>query len=438
MDSDTRWRNNGGVYFGYGTGRTEGAPPTLADERRLHYVGDRHLITVGPNGSGKSRRLLLPNLADLTEWSVLVVDPKGDLAEMTRLRRERANNKIVVLNPFGVNGLKSDGYNPLSVLDPDDEEFPDDAMGLAESLIRVEGREPHFSQSAQDLICALIMYAKVVLGDRASLLDVREMLAQRASALRDMISDRYVEFRGRPIMGMIEVGEKNDYPELVAKASRFADIGPENRELSSVISTALTQTRWLDSRPVKRDLAGASFDFGEMKERPWTVYLILPARRLVTHSTWLRLMITSVLQPLMKDTRKAKVPVLLMLDEFAQLGHLPSIEQNIGLMRGYGVKLWTVLQDLSQAKHIYGERWESFTSNAGVIQSFAPQDVFTAEYLSKLTDEVMPSKTLRHMSEGFGIILSHKLEGTLQAYAPYPSELKSLDDVMALDPARAQ
>jgi hypothetical protein len=42
---------------------------------------------------------------------------------------------------------------------------------------------------------------------------------------------------------------------------------------------------------------------------------------------------------------------------------------------GYGIKLWTLWQDLSQVKSIYGERWESFFSNAGLLQSFATQDV---------------------------------------------------------------
>ena len=60
-----------------------------------------------------------------------------------------------------------------------------------------------------------------------------------------------------------------------------------------------------------------------MKEELTTVYLILPARRLGTHSTRLCLMIASVVRPLMIDTRKPKVPALFMLDEFAQLGHLP-------------------------------------------------------------------------------------------------------------------
>jgi type IV secretion system protein VirD4 len=123
-----------------------------------------------------------------------------------------------------------------------------------------------------------------------------------------------------------------------------------------------------------------------MKNRPMTVYLILPPRYLETHATWLRLMLTAILIPLLRTTG-GDVPVLFMLDEFAQLGRLEVIERNMALMRGYGVKLWTIFQDLAQAKDIYERRWESFISNAGVRHVFAPQDVTTQEYFSKLSGQ---------------------------------------------------
>ena len=93
-----------------------------------------------------------------------------------------------------------------------------------------------------------------------------------------------------------------------------------------------------------------------------------------------------MLAPLIRTTG-GRVPVLFMLDEFAQLGRLEVIERNMALMRGYGIKLWPVFQDLAQAQDIYEKRWESFISNAGVLQTFAPQDVTTREYLSKLSGQ---------------------------------------------------
>ena len=140
------WATDDGVYFGYACDHSEGKPPVFDQRMVLPYVGDRHIVTLGPNGSGKSRRLLLPNLARLPNWSILVVDPKGDLATMTASYRANRGNKIVMLNPFNVLGLGSNGFNPVAALDPKSDDFPDDALGLAEALVRVQGQEPHWSE----------------------------------------------------------------------------------------------------------------------------------------------------------------------------------------------------------------------------------------------------------------------------------------------------
>ncbi len=53
-------------------------------------------------------------------------------------------------------------------------------------------------------------------------------------------------------------------------------------------------------------------------------------------------MATSILLPLLRSVEAAPVPALLMLDEFAQLGHMEVIQDNYALLRGFAVKLWTV------------------------------------------------------------------------------------------------
>jgi type IV secretion system protein VirD4 len=434
------WETNGGVYFGYGCDATEGVPPRRTRERQLRYTDDRHIVSVGPNGSGKSYRLLYHNLMELTAWSMVVIDPKGDLYRDTAKHRAEQGGTIIRLDPFGA---ASEGFNPVAALDPASDDFPDDALSLAEALIRVEGDDPHWSSSAQEFVAALIMYVRLVVPN-ASLKDVRALLGQRAENLRSMVLEESIEYDGRTIPGMEAAAIIHGCDELTSKCSRFADFDANNKEFAGIVSVALTQTRWLDSKPVKTDLTKGRFDFSLLKEKPVTVYLVLPARRLRTHSTWFRLMITSILQPLMKDTGLSSVPVLMMLDEFAQLGHMPEIEQNMAMMRGYGIKLWVVLQDAVQAEAIYGKRWESFVANAGILQSFAPRDMTTAQYLSKLTGQttrhplgggtgpnaqfstgqtgvpLMSPQDLMNMDEGFSVLFSNLLKGVTRHYLPYP------------------
>ena len=61
--------------------------------------------------------------------------------------------------------------------------------------------------------------------------------------------------------------------------------------------------------------------------------------------------------------------------------NLPSAR--VGLMAGYGLQLWPILQDIHQLRNLYGKSAGTFLSNAGVLQAFGVNDYETADMLSK-------------------------------------------------------
>ena len=74
------------------------------------------------------------------------------------------------------------------------------------------------------------------------------------------------------------------------------------------------------------------------------------------------------------------------MDEFSTLRRSETVREALPRLPGYGVQFWPLVQDFNQLKILYDAGWETFVSNAGVIQFFggAP-DVFTADYLSRMT-----------------------------------------------------
>lgn len=492
------WKINNGVYLGYGIDDA-GAERRLGES--LTYTGDRHICLIGNSGAGKSRRWLVPNLAKLTGWSILVIDPKGELVQMCAPHRAAAGSENIVFDPFGLSGSTSTGLNHLTSLEPASDTFPDDAAEQAEALIQVSRRDnPHWGESAQDFITGLAMYTRLIIPG-GSYADVRALLTLPDERLRALVmggadltpatrhewqqsrGDKETEkafdeahpgynppfeYRGKLLPGMIAAGIIHNWEEIGHKAQRFAAITPESREMHSILSTGITQTRLLDSRAIKRELAGGGPSFREMKQRPMTVWLVLPDRRLGTHARWLRLTLTLAIQALMSDTRPGRVPVGIICDDAAALGHLPILERTVAQLRGYGIKLITIWQDLAQLKHIYGDRWETFIGNSGVLQSFSAQDVVTAQYLSDrsgMTTEQAEARNIslnlhkkhsystsstrspfqkplllpqdiRNMEDGETVIYSDRLKGAARAYLPFPSELRGFDDICARDPAR--
>jgi type IV secretion system protein VirD4 len=395
-----------------------------AGGRRIYQDG-RHAIVFGPSGTGKTTRLLMVNLLSdcLADRSVIVIDPKGELAAVTAKHRHGLrDHQVKILDPFGKlhetikdssahrylvdNDLTvSAGFNPLAALDPGSKENPnpnfyDDAAAIGEALIKIEGNDPHWSQSAQGLITGLVMWEKVRKkepGDVASLENVRKLLTEADEWGPAIGKD------GKPAIGADGKPEEEQVKGLAATARRMVESGfyaiaslagrftRRTDELASIQSTADTQTRWLLSSRIQEDLKKRpGVDFSTVKATPTTVYVILPAERLRTHSVWLRLVIVSALRALY---RPRGIPTVILIDEMAALGHLGPLEDAFGLVRGYGVQIVGYLQDLGQLKALYSERYESFMANAGVVQGLTPNDLTTADWMSRRSGETtLPAK----------------------------------------------
>jgi type IV secretion system protein VirD4 len=398
----------------------------------MAYGGERNAIIFGPNGSGKGTRLLVPNLLQCRDRSIFVVDPKGELAAITAPFR-RTLGPVIIINPFGVmtelpgfEDLKSCGYNPLARLDPRLPSFNSDAALLAEALVMIEGKDPHWDRSAQALIAALIMF--VVMEARQMLTPETMALAgvdtvfsgpptvptmARVRELLCMASEEPAarnDFRGAGIPALALAMMKTGLAGLRNKAAQFTEW---TNEIRSIASAAKIQTEAFDDDEIAADLAKDGFRFQELKARPTTVYLILPPEMMDRHAKWLRLLIASAFQSLMKPRKPGEPRVLFILDEFAALGHMKIIETVWALVRGYGIQILPVFQDLTQLKDIYGQRWETFVGMAGAIVSFAPNDLTTAEWLSERAGETTRNVTSQSSSysENKGKSFSWHMQG---------------------------
>src|SRR5690606_36740723 len=118
--------------------------------------------------------------------------------------------------------------------------------------------------------------------------------------------------------------------------------------------------------------------FTDLKAEKMSVYLVLPSDRLNSHGPWLRLLLQHALAMNARNIEQMpEKSTLFILDEMPALGKLSMVEQAFGLMAGYGMQLHGVVQDASQLKRIYGDGWETFVSNAGVVQYFGSRDRMT-------------------------------------------------------------
>jgi type IV secretion system protein VirD4 len=183
---------------------------------------------------------------------------------------------------------------------------------------------------------------------------------------------------------------------LAAIGNRF--LGTPQTERGSVFSTASVQTDFLDSLPLRKISVRSDFHLADLRsERPTTIFLCLPVGRMESHYRWLRLIVQMACITLerMGTYPRDRAPILYLMEEFATLGHMEIMERAAAYFPGFGIKLWAVLQDATQLKRYYGNSWETFLGNAGLIQCFANGDEETLGYIARRLAKLIAPFELR-------------------------------------------
>ena len=336
----------------------------------MRYDGPAHLLTMAPTRTGKGVGTIIPNLLT-ADRSVICIDPKGENAKIAGRARQKFG-PVHVLDPFGVTGIRSAAFNPLDTLDPSSLDVAEDASTLADALVFDEpgmAGEAHWNEEAKALIAGLLLKIVAVESPgRRHLGTLREYLTAAPETFAALLK---------------RMQDSDEAGGLIARAAN-RHLGKSDREAAGVLSAAQRHTHFLDSPRMTAVLNRSDFRFADLKHGNVTVFLVLPPDRLSTYSRWLRLLVSQSLLDMARDPAKPPVPVLYLLDEFAALGHLAPVERAMGLMAGYGVQLWPILQDVHQLRATYGQRAGTFLSNAGVLQVFGVNDHDSARLVSDL------------------------------------------------------
>jgi type IV secretion system protein VirD4 len=371
------------------------------------YRDDRHIVTVAGSRAGKGYTCIVPNLR---RWpgSCVVLDPKGENATLTAaIRAEIAGHSVAVLDPHGAADLPDSlrvSFNPLDLIDAESDDAIDLAAAIGDAIMigSGDGKDVHWTESGRQIFEGVLLHvAATETGERRSLVRVRQLLTQgdreAAERLNADLGDEppYSSFDALwHVMANSEAAHEAVRDVIAGAARSITDMGENER--GSVLSTARRNTKFIDSPWMRRCLQGSghglALDIDRLKSDPGglTLFVCLPARFLPTHARFMRLVLNLIFYRMEAQGLTQPAcghPVLMVLDEAAALGRMEAVEKAAGLMAGFGVKLWTILQDLGQLKRHYKESWETFLGNAGILQFFANSDMTTLEWLSKRLGE---------------------------------------------------
>lgn len=391
------WRYEAGKVF---LGTCEGQPIGIRD--------NRHMLTVAGSRAGKGTSAIVPNLL-LYPGSVLVLDPKGENATLTAERRGQGrqipaggmDHDVFVIDPFGVADVPDEyraGFNPLQDLDPQSDNFIDECDAIADALVIQEGKgdNAYFYDAARLVLRGYIAWvaAHGDIEDR-SLNEVKRLLflpkVEVTEANFEEIAELFAQVPDvndpkllfNQLNALMMGDEDFAYGVPFQAASMLASL--DGRVFGSIMATIQNQIAFLSSPPMIETFSGDGRmpDLAAWKHGGQSVYLCLPAGRLHRHSRFFRLFINRLMNAIEADESVPDTPALMILDEMHVLGHMKALETAAGLIAGFGVRIWSIWQDLAQLKDIYGNRWETFLGNASVFQTFGLNDMSSLEYISK-------------------------------------------------------
>lgn len=396
-----------------------------------HPVGVQdqgHIAVVAKTRSGKGTGLIVPNLV---RWrgSVVVIDPKGENAILSARRRGNGSayckglgQGVHILDPFGEVSTREDSFrdlkaslNPLDMLSAENPESVDDAARIADSLIDSDSSsaDPFWNESAQSLIKATILH--LVTSDDfkpsdRNLLTVRDLILEGYAELRALLADN-MDGGDTPTAYalLFRAMRKNPafYGEIAKAGERFARMEHNSpRMLESVAQVACTNLDFMASEAMQRLLQTSSFSIADLKRDPRgvSIYLCLPQRFMGTHFRFLRMMVTLIIAEMerVRQQSRSGQPVLMVLDEFAALRRMRTIEHAAAQIAGFGVRLMFVVQTLGQIKEIYQENWQTLLGNCTTKIFFCNDDPFTREMVSKLIGDVEVVRRTRSLSQSHG------------------------------------
>ena len=359
-----------------------------------------HILTVAGTRGGKGTNLIIPNLLGASDYqgSWVVIDPKGENAAITKRFQLERGQKVVILNPWGLLADElgpAQRYNPLDILaDKSNVNLVDDIQMIAEMIVPIDknDKDKFFTDNARSIVAGLLLHLVLIqepvtgmtpIGqtpyqddeDRAG----REMPPATLKTLWQWV--RLADEEWMNLIADMQVNDDKKYGNTVKQASLEIQklMAAGDRTWGTIIAVVLQCTDFIKS-PALQESLKSGFDPKELSDGKTTLYVIIPADKLQSHSRWLRLVSTTTMRAVVRKPNKR---VCFLLDEFSALGYLPEIEVALSTYAGFEITVWPILQSLIQLQAHYKDTWETFIGNSTIRQFFSVNDNFTADYVSK-------------------------------------------------------
>lgn len=350
------------------------------------------VIVIAPTQTGKTTGLAIPALL---EWNgpVVATSIKTDLVADTHGRR-RQLGEVAVFDPTGVTGLRRAFWTPLASCGS-----WEGARATAERLCAV-AKPGHGVADGDFWTAAAARYLAPLL------------YAAACAELEIVDVVRWVDDgnRDRPTEILAGLTFDDTKEERVAAQAALAILNGifegDDRLRSSLAATAGIALNAYGDPTVSAQVAGPVIDPGWLLSGSNTTYLCATA----TGQERLRPLFVALLDEIIDHVyavaastgKPIDPPLLIVLDEAANIAPLPRVDQLAATGAGQGIQLVTVVQDLAQLEQRWGKKSDTIVNNHRA-KLFGPGIACekTLGYLARiLGDEAIDQRSVTRGEQG--------------------------------------
>lgn len=407
----------------------------------LHYLrhnGPEHIGVIAPTRSGKGVSLVIPTLLSYPHSTVIHEAGKGELWNLTAgWRASEGGNEVLKFNPTALEDSVS--FNPLAEVRLGTEHEVGDVQNIVTIIVDPDGRglPDHWAKTAHAFLigCVLyLLYEKKAKGEIASLPDVAFALSDPTQPIDSFYNAMVGNAHAPPGL----YGKTKNHPVIAAAGRDMLDRPEEER--GSVLSTAKSFLTLYRDPLIRRNISRSDFKISDLmnRERPVSLYLVVSAEDKDRMKPLIRIILNQIVRVLLRPELKFqdgqpasphRHPLLLMLDEFPSLGKLEVFQESLAVIAAYGIKAYLIMQDVAQLWSIYG-REQTIMSNLHLITAFAPNNLETAEWLSKETGVSTVIK--EHISTSGMRFAAGPMQNISRDYQELSRPLMTADEVLRL------
>ena len=385
------------------------------------YARNKNVLIIGGSGSGKTRFFVKPNLMQMHS-SYVVTDPKGTVLLEVGKMLQSNGYRIKVLNT--INFTKSCHYNPFSYIRSEK-----DILKLVNTIIvntKGEGAQAteDFWVKAEKLYYqALIAYIWYEAPEEEQNFSMLIDLIDASEARED---DE--EFKNAVDL-LFEELEKEDPTHFAVRQYKKYKLAAGKTAKSILISCGARLAPF-DIRELRELTSYDELELDTLGEIKTAMFVIISDTD-ATFNFLVSIMYSQLFNLLCDkadDVYGGRLPIHVrcLLDEFANIGQIPSFEKLIATIRSREISASIILQSKSQLKAIYKDNADTIEGNCDTTLFLGGKEKTTlkemAEILGKETIDLYNTSDTRGTSQSYGL-----------NYQKTGKELMSQDEIAVMD-----